>query len=363
MIRSMSHALTPRLAVLSGSRLARRLPALTAFAYAAGTGPVPLARHPAWLDVFRAGLGHETYAVEVEAASQLVGFLPLSFVESTLFGRFLVSLPYLNSNGVVAASPEVARILVGRAAELADELDARHLELRHETPVDHPALNGQLTSKVHLRKPLPATADELWKGFDTKVRNQVRKGEKGDFALKWGTHDRLDDFYAVLCRNMRDLGTPVYGRGFFDAILSTFPITRAGGAEIAVAYDGPKPVAAALLLHGRGVTEVPTASSLRDYNASSVNMLMYRHLLDRAVERGQSVFDFGRSTTDGATFKFKRQWGAVAHPATWQYHLRDGDAGEMRPDNPKYQRLIRLWQRLPVPVTRAIGPTIVRGIP
>lgn len=92
-------------------------------------------------------------------------------------------------------------------------------------------------------------------------------------------------------------------------------------------------------------------------------MLMYRHLLDRAVERGQEVFDFGRSTTNGTTFKFKKQWGAETHPATWQYHLRDGDAGEMRPDNPKYQRLIRLWQRLPVPVTRLVGPMIVRGIP
>ncbi|HEY1190651.1 MAG TPA: GNAT family N-acetyltransferase, partial [Gemmata sp.] len=112
-----------------------------------------------------------------------------------------------------------------------------------------------------------------------------------------------------------------------------------------------------------GVTEVPTASSLRAYNPSNVNMLMYHHLLRRAVERGQRVFDFGRSTLEGNTFKFKKQWGAVPHPATWQYRVLRGSVGEMRPDNPRYQRAIRLWQKLPVELTRALGPWVVRGIP
>jgi hypothetical protein len=108
---------------------------------------------------------------------------------------------------------------------------------------------------------------------------------------------------------------------------------------------------------------VPTASSLREFNATCANMFMYRHLLDRAVDRGQSIFDFGRSTMDGPTFKFKKQWGAEPHSATWQYHQRSGPINEMRPDNPRYQRMIRLWQKLPVRVTQVIGPSIVRGIP
>ncbi len=361
MIRLMSDATTPQIAVLTGARLARRLPALTAFTQAAR--PSALAQHPGWLAVLRDGLDHDTYAVEATVGGDVCGYLPLSFVSSPLFGRFLVSLPYLNSNGVVAESPEVQSLLVNSAVRLADELNARHLELRHETPIDHPALNGRLTTKVHMRLPLPATTEILWKGLDAKVRNQVRKGEKGDFTMAWGGLDRLDDFYAVMCRNMRDLGTPIYGRKLFEAILTTFPLAAQSGAEIGTLLDGSKPIAVALLLHGNGVTEVPTAASLREYNASSANMLMYRHLLDRAVERGQLVFDFGRSTADGPTFKFKRQWGAEVHPATWQYYLCNGEAGEMRPDNPKYQRLIRLWQRLPVRVTQAIGPAIVRGIP
>jgi serine/alanine adding enzyme len=127
--------------------------------------------------------------------------------------------------------------------------------------------------------------------------------------------------------------------------------------------SGEQAIAAAMLLHGHGVTEVPTASSLREFNHTCANMLMYHQLLTRAIERKQRVFDFGRSTLDGATFKFKKQWGAEPHPATWQYYLRTGPLGEMRPDNPKYQRAIQLWQKLPIRLTQLIGPEIVRGIP
>jgi FemAB-related protein (PEP-CTERM system-associated) len=360
MIRLMSSDTPPTFTTVVHPRaaIAGRVADLTAFVRHSAA-EVPLSKHPLWLNVLQNGLGHEVCAVEAVAGGCTVGFLPLAFVSSMLFGRFLVSLPYLNTNGVVAQSADVQAELITRAVTLADELNARHLELRHEAPIAHPSLNASLTSKVHMRLRLPKTGEQLWKGFDSKVRNQVRKGEKGNFVVEWGAEKLLDGFHDVLAENMRDLGSPVYGKALFREILSTFP----GDAEICLVRDGEKPVAAALLLHGWDVTEVPTASSLKAYNPSNVNMLMYHHLLRRAVERGQRVFDFGRSTTEGSTFKFKKQWGATAHPAAWQYCVLEGEFGEMRPDNPRYQRAIRLWQRLPVALTRRVGPLLVRGIP
>jgi serine/alanine adding enzyme len=342
---------------LYGEELANRLPHLEAWTL--GEPISPLGRHPRWLKVLEQSLGHSVYMLEAFDGDRTTGVLPLAFVHSYLFGRYLVSLPYLNSNGVVAADEETRRRVIERAVQLADELQVRHLELRHEQAVEHPALNARMDSKVHMRLKLPDFPGPLWEQLPAKVRNQVRKGEKSDLKIEWGGVERLDEFYAVFSRNMRDLGTPVYGRSLFASILRHFP----NEAELCVVRQGDAAVAAALLLHGRGVTEVPSASSLREYNSTCANMFMYWNLLERAVRRGQGVFDFGRSTVDGGTYKFKKQWGAVAEPAVWQYYVRDGDAGELRPDNPRYQRLIRLWQRLPVRLTRWIGPSIVRGIP
>jgi FemAB-related protein (PEP-CTERM system-associated) len=314
---------------------------------------------PGWPNALRDGLGHEPFVVSAFDGARLVGYLPLALVSGRLFGRFLVSLPYLNSAGVVAIDDHVAGLLINRAVQFADRLDVRYLELRHERHIEHPALTREVSNKVHMRLVLPATADELWDQLKAKVRNQVRKGREPGFDVHWGGAEAIDEFYRVFSRNMRDLGTPVFGRGLFRAIVERL----AGHTELCVVRDGTRPIAAALVVHGQGVTEVPSASSLKQYNRANANMLMYWHLLVRAIERGQRVFDFGRSTVEASTFRFKKQWGAEPHPAIWQYYVRSGDVGDVRPENARYRLMIRAWRRLPLWLTRVMGPPIVRGIP
>jgi serine/alanine adding enzyme len=341
----------------AGRAIADALPRLRE--YATRGERVPLTRDPGWLNVLANGFGHTPYALEAVEAGRTVGYLPLAFVRSLLFGKFLVSLPYLNSNGVQADTPTIATALVDEAVRLADNLRVRHLELRQESPVVHLAFNAEMRSKVHMRLRLPDTTAALSKAIGPKVRNQIRKGEKSNLTVEWGGEGLVEAFHEVFSRNMRDLGTPVYGQKLLVAVLKEY----SSQSEICVVRHKGQPIAAALLLHGVGVTEVPSASCLREFNSTCANMLMYWHLLERAIQRGQQVFDFGRSTVDGSTYKFKQQWGAKPEPAVWQYYARRGSPSEMRPDNPKYQRLIRIWQRLPVSVTRWIGPKIARGIP
>jgi FemAB-related protein (PEP-CTERM system-associated) len=327
--------------------------------YVRSRGAVALSRHPGWLTVLREGLGHVPYCLEAVEGGQTRGVLPLAYLRSWLFGRFLVSLPYLNSAGVVAEDDQAADALIAEAVRLADALRVKYLELRHEKVLGHPSFTDSINGKLHMRLTLPKTAGQLWDGFPAKVRNLVRKGQKHHLCVAWGGEELLPDFYAVFSHNMRDLGTPVYGKRLFQAALRQFP----GQAELCVVRAENKGVAAALLLHGQGVTEVPSASALKEFNKTSANMLLYWQLLERALERGQGVFDFGRSTPDSGTYHFKKQWGAQPYPAEWQYYRRSGAVSDVRPDNPRYRRLVRLWQRLPVSLTRLLGPAIVRGIP
>lgn len=328
-------------------------------AYLQQRGPFPLSRHPGWLSVLQKGLNHRPYCLEALQAGRTCGFLPLAFIRSVWFGRFLVSLPYLNYGGVVVDDEPAAIRLIDRAVELAERLDVRYLELRHEQPLEHPALSHRADQKVHMRLALPRTVGELWDQLSAKVRNQVRKGQKGELSVCWGRQELLAEFYAVFSRNMRDLGTPVYSDRLFRSVLEQFPTE----AELCIVRAGHRPLAAALLTHGRHVSEVPSASSLRKHNDTCANMLLYWHLLERSIERGQAVFDFGRSSLDSNTYRFKKQWGAEPHSAQWLYYLRRGSLSDMRPDNPRYRPGIRIWQRLPVWLTRLLGPTLVRGIP
>jgi serine/alanine adding enzyme len=343
--------------VHEGSGLDREIPRLAEFVLQ--RGDMPLSRHPAWLPVLSEGLQHKPYCLEAVVAEKTVGLLPLAFVRSFLFGRFLVSLPYLNYGGVVVQEKAAATQLIDRAVQLADTLGVRYLELRQEKEIEHPALLHCSTTKVHMRLLLPSSAGVMWDRLDGKVRNQVRKGQKSGLEVVWGGEDLLADFFGVFSYNMRDLGTPTYGKRLFHSILDRF----ADRAELCVVRAGTKPVAAALLLHGWGVSEVPSASSLREHNPTCANMLLYWHLLMRSIERRQTLFDFGRASRNSTTFRFKEQWGATPFPTCWQYCMRQGSIGDMRPDNPRFQPLIRLWRQLPIGVTRLLGPRIVRGIP
>lgn len=323
---------------------------------------------PAWLSILQEALGHRPYVLLARSGAEvLCGYLPLALVASRLFGRFLVSLPYVNQAGVAAEDEETAAALIREACGLAEKLDADYLELRHGQAVEHPLLNARRDEKVRMILNLPGSAEELWKALDPKVRNQIRKGEKSGLSIRWGGMELLDAFYGVFAHNMRDLGTPVYPRKLFEAILQRLE----GYAELAVVEltAERRPVAGALLVHdpewlgAPRYTAVPSASSLRRYNATNANMWMYHHLLVRAIEKGSQYFDFGRSSVDSGTYRFKKQWGAQPEATVWQYHVRRGSMDAVRPDNPRYRWRVELWKRLPVWLTRLAGPWIVRGIP
>ena len=128
-----------------------------------------------WATVFAKGLRHRPQFLWAEQDRRIVGVLPLMHITGPVFGSFLVSQPYLNTGGVLADSPQIASQLIDKAVTLADSLNVKHLELRHESRSEHPRLNSTNTEKVHMRLELPETSEQLWTGLKSKLRSQVKK--------------------------------------------------------------------------------------------------------------------------------------------------------------------------------------------
>ncbi len=308
-----------------------------------------------WRRVFERGFGHQTIYLMALQGDVVCGVLPLVLIKSLLFGRSLTSLPFLNYGGVVADGDDAAEALVTAAGDIARNNRCRHVELRHRGR-RFPAL----PVKQHKVAMLLQLADASWDDLDKKVRNQIRKAQKSGLTTHRGGAELLPDFYTVFARNMRDLGTPVYGKGFFDAVLGTFP----DRADVHVIRLGHEPVAAGISYRSGGTVEVPWASSVRDHNALCPNHLLYWSIIEFAASTGHTVLDFGRSTPDEGTFKFKEQWGARPLALHWEYILESGETmPETSPANPKFHMAIELWKRLPLALATRIGPHVVRGIP
>jgi CelD/BcsL family acetyltransferase involved in cellulose biosynthesis len=160
----------------------------------------------------------------------------------------------------------------------------------------------------------------------------------------------------VFAANMRDLGSPVHGRPFLRAVLEAF----GPRARLLVARRAGRPVGGLLaLLHG-DTCYVPWASSLRAEAAHCPNMLLYWDVLRQACRDGFRRFDFGRSTRDSGTYRFKRQWGAAEVPLYWYRLPLRGQAPAPPGEDERLAFAGRLWRRLPLGLTRWLGPRLRR---
>jgi FemAB-related protein (PEP-CTERM system-associated) len=206
---------------------------------------------------------------------------------------------------------------------------------------------------VNLRLALPADAGRLWERFDGSVRNQIRKAQRGGLSVTFGGAEQLDAFYAIFATRMRELGSPVHARRLFTAIFAAFGRL----ARVALVRKGGLPVGGLIALAFKDVLTVPWASCESAYRSLCPNMLLYWETMRAACEEGFRTFDFGRSSRGSGTYRFKRQWGAQEEPLYW-YTIPSVRRPGAPPRADRAAFLAASWRRLPLAVTRSLGPHI-----
>lgn len=311
-----------------------------------------------WRSLINGTFGHQSYYLYAEdTENNIKGILPLIRLKSHLFGDFLVSMPYFNYGGAVGDNADIEQLLIDAGNAQAEELGVDYIEYRDDIPRSDLPVR---TDKTNMILSLPDNEDELWRSFKPKLRAQIKRPQRENPKIIIGKGDLLDDFYRVFSHNMRDLGTPVYGKSFFSAILHTFP----DQCFLCIIRLSGKSVAGGFLIGFRGTLEIPWASTIKSVNHLSVNMLMYWEILRFAIRNGYSNFDFGRSSQSGGTYRFKKQWGAIPKPLYWHYWLKESMAvPSLNPNNPKYALMIAVWKKLPISLTQLIGPMIIKYLP
>lgn len=333
----------------------------------------------AWREIFRKTYGHKEHYLIARAGSKTCGVLPLLYMKGLMNGGSLVSVPFLDSGGVLADNSEIEKHLLQQAVYLGKSLKAENLELRNTRPsqwmsqMNQPELyaaedcwkrESGLTyvvrsHKVRMLMSLPENPEVLMTSFKSKLRSQIKRPLREGCETINGGLELVDQFYRVFAINMRDLGSPVHPKRLFANIFNVF------GDEVRIflVRKGSKTVAGSLVIGFRGILANPWASSLKEYSMLSPNMLLYWAMLEYACQKGFQYFDFGRSSPNGGTFRFKEQWGAVSHMLNWCYISLNGSSDwNTSHDRSRFDAAIACWKKLPVPLTRIIGPLIRKRI-
>jgi FemAB-related protein (PEP-CTERM system-associated) len=317
----------------------------------------------AWKEATEHAYGFQTvYSMAIEDG-KVCGVLPTVDFRVPLMGRSLISLPYCDAGGILAVNENVAEELLVDARARAKAMNAC-LKIRSTGEIKSCAVNQ--TDKVSMVLALPHRSNDLLASLKAKVRSQCQKPLRDGLTVKNGHIELLDDFYGVFTENMRDLGSPVHARHWFEEVLSAY---KDRSRVIVVDTPEGEPAAAGLiLLHPRRVS-IPWASSLRRYNRLNPNMLLYWSCLAFAADNGYPQFDFGRSTPGEGTYRFKEQWGAKPLPLYWYEPLTakiektdlKRPTADGRPSS-KRQLAASIWQRLPQSSTDWLGPKVRKYI-
>jgi len=309
-----------------------------------------------WKQAIESAFGHRCHFLYGERDGEITGVLPLTHVKSWLFGKALVSAGFGVGGGPVAGDDETLAALDARAQEMARALGVDHLEYRARTGL-HDDWPVKQDFYVNFSRPLSADHDENLKAIPRKQRAMVRKG------IKAGLESQLDDdtarLFALYAESVRNLGTPVYSRKWFEALKAAF------GADceiLTIVHDGA-PVAAVMSFYFRDQVLPYYGGGSLAARPVAGNDFMYWEVMRRAVERGARLFDFGRSKLNTGSFAFKKHWGFEPAPLIYEFFLpRGGQVPEINPLNPKYRLMVDSWKRLPLWLANRLGPLVARDL-
>lgn len=301
---------------------------------------------PAWSRAIERGCGQRAHYLVAERDGAIAGVLPLTEMRSPLFGNALVSAGFAVDGGVLGEGGEVL-VAAARALGLPS------IELRGGAAPAGWAVDD--TTYLGFVRPLAADDEAELAAIPRKQRAEMRKALANELEVVTGGVERAGEHYAVYAESVRNLGTPVFPRALFRAVLETMD------ADVLTVRHQGRAVASVLSLYFNGIVFPYWGGGTAAARGLRANDRMYFALMSHARARGCTAFDFGRSKAGTGAAGFKKNWGFEGVPlayAKWS----EGAAREVNPLNPKYALMVRTWQRLPLPLANLLGPWISRGL-
>jgi len=316
----------------------------------------------AWSMAIQNAYGFKNFNLIAEENNRVSGIFPMTMFKIPFQRPELVALPYCDIGAPLGTSPETHAELLRTALSIAKDNNASMVHIRGEIGTDfledHRYQVQASSKKVRMLLELPESAEKLREGFKSKLRSQIRKAEKNGLTFQFA-NEKIDDFYSVFRINMRDLGSPVHSKKWFEEIIRQF----ADNAKVGLVYHDDKAIGAGIILKVGNKISIPWASTLARFNHLSPNMMLYWKFLEFAADNGAQIFDFGRSTPDEGTYRFKAQWGAKPEPLTWyDVFLKDKIQSSKSGTNSSREISKKIWQQLPLGLANFLGPVVRKYI-
>ncbi len=307
-----------------------------------------------WKDVLEGAFGYQSRYLVARRGREIVGVLPLCVLSQPFGGTCLLSLPFAVEAGICADDVEARQALETAAIDLGRECGAAYIELRDG--FENSNFVRQESPYHRFRRRLAVSDEENMALVPRKQRRMIRVGQRSGLSARVDGGD-IEAFHDLYARSVRRLGTPVFASSYFRLLSERFT----DSCVLLTVRHGDTPAAAVLSFVYKDVVMPYYAGSRHELRHCAVNDFLYWELMRYAVRRGIGWFDFGRSKEGSGAYDYKRHWGFAAEPLRYRVHLDGRQHALRRSLHDAPVRLMRsVWSRLPLPLTKLVGPPIVQ---
>lgn len=327
-----------------------------------------------WGEALLSTYGYKRYYFSALQEETVTGILPLIHVKSRLFGNRLISLPFCEYGGPLAApelsAPEkmqVTAALLDAANKLAKTLHLSYIEMRNPAIEDaeefvesqgYAVLPRYVTFRVDLTK----NPDELWANLDKSTRKSVRKAMKNQVTVREVEGEaQLRAFYTLYLRDMKRHGSPPHKYLFFKKLSELFQAS--GKMRILLAeYEGRFIGGRIVFCNGKTIFCWSSVSDAKYRNLNPSNLLLWE-TIEWGLKNGYHSLEMGRTRKGTTIYDFKKSWGGneinlneyICFTGTNKKELPD-------PTETTYRYLAKIWSLMPISLSKRIGPKILSGI-
>jgi FemAB-related protein (PEP-CTERM system-associated) len=314
-----------------------------------------------WTQFIESVYRFPTYRLVSKSDNEPHGLLSLTQIKHPFFGDYLVTAPFASYGGFAFSSPESRRDLLDQARVLANDLGVGYVNIRFDAGeanvpegwVQHPVYATYCAE-------LTGEPENMLNLYSSDHRNHIRKSLRKGFSIRFGHMELLDDVYHGLSRSMHELGSPYHSKLYLRRMAESLGNTL----EFAVVYTdrGELVGVGVFISQGQVVTNLH-ANILRHFRSDYAGEFLYWSVISTYARRGFQIFDMGRSLIGSGNETFKLKWNPRKRSLAYWYALRPGTGiPELNQKNPRFQIAIWTWKHLPAPLTRSLGPLLIRGL-
>lgn len=311
--------------------------------------------------------GHDQWRIVVrnQDTGDIVAVLPLCHVKSQLFGSQLLSPGFAERGSTVldkdATSTRARRLLLEQIKQMADSLGVDFVSLRGDRgshPDDFVVQNRYVTFQA----PVGQGRDAIWSDVKDSRQRQIEQAVDNDsLQVRVGTSlEDLEEYYRLYLETMRGHGSPPHSFEFFRILwerlhdkgdLRLSMVTREGSM-----INGMIDLSSGSTVYQWGVV---SDYDFRDLNGGS--LLLWKSL-EWAAENGYDTYEFGRTREGSGVYMFKKSFGGSKEWYDDLYYFPGQATEPPDPEDGKYDQVREVWRRLPLSVTRMLGPHIRKRI-